>query len=220
MFFTGHRPKDLPGKPYDRDNPKFIEIVHRTKQVIEYCYLNVGMRRFIFGGALGFDKMAFYAAYEVKEKYQDIVLILAIPYENQPLAWVQGNVKQACSSRNKELYPSLGSWFETFLSTTKDFWGRKSVVEYLGMIARSDYVIYVDELEKYKVGRQEVGIHHVAKLDMRNKAMVDMAALGLAFFNGKTGGTYNCIEYAKKKNRSLIIMTTDEYKLTTLIAEV
>jgi uncharacterized phage-like protein YoqJ len=42
------------------------------------------------------------------------------------------------------------------------------------------------------------------KMQVRNEWMVDHADKVLALWDGSTGGTFNCVSYAKKKNKPII----------------
>lgn len=42
------------------------------------------------------------------------------------------------------------------------------------------------------------------KMQIRNEWMVDNCDIVLAMYDGTKGGTYNCIEYAKSKNKQII----------------
>lgn len=44
------------------------------------------------------------------------------------------------------------------------------------------------------------------KMQLRNEWMVDNSDILLAVFNGSTGGTYNCVKYAQKLNKKIIII--------------
>jgi uncharacterized phage-like protein YoqJ len=44
------------------------------------------------------------------------------------------------------------------------------------------------------------------KMQLRNKWMVDQCDILLGVYDGTTGGTYNCIEYAKLINKQIIII--------------
>ncbi len=65
------------------------------------------------------------------------------------------------------------------------------------MIKLADKVILVYEIEEYKSDNINV------KLDNRNKYMVNNSDYVLAVWNGSSGGTYNCIKYAKKQNKKI-----------------
>lgn len=124
MFYTGHRPKAIGKDAYDLDQPLFQEVLGKTQSVLKYVYEKLGIRRLVFGGALGFDKIAFYAAHQMKQlsDFQDLKLVLAIPFEEQPLSWVADDVVRQVRFRDLERYPTVGSWFENLLQTDKTFW--------------------------------------------------------------------------------------------------
>jgi uncharacterized phage-like protein YoqJ len=51
----------------------------------------------------------------------------------------------------------------------------------------------------------------VYKMQVRNEWMVNHANILLALWDGSTGGTYNCIQYAMKKNHIEIINLWGEF---------
>lgn len=72
-FFTGHR--DIPRARYDG-------IYRQTCALIEELYAR-GYRRFICGGAVGFDTLAARAVIALREKNTDIRLWLCLPCRDQ-----------------------------------------------------------------------------------------------------------------------------------------
>ena len=48
------------------------------------------------------------------------------------------------------------------------------------------------------------GEYHVTKMQIRNERMVDDSDLVLAFYDGSTGGTHNCIRYAQRQHKSVM----------------
>ena len=76
-FFTGHRnmPKNL--------TP---EILRRLKAAVTYLCTK-GVTDFHAGGALGFDTLAAMQIIDLRRMYQDIRLILDLPYKNQSVKW-------------------------------------------------------------------------------------------------------------------------------------
>ena len=83
--FTGHRPNKIFG--YDLSNPKYQNMAKVIKYYAKMLYLNYGVKRFITGGALGFDTVSFFAIESLKKEYNDIQNILAIPFKNQNANW-------------------------------------------------------------------------------------------------------------------------------------
>ena len=79
-------------------------------------------------------------------------------------------------------------------------WNSESVDRYSRMLKIADEVIYVDAIEKYADNYSTA-----QKLNIRNHYMVDNAKYVVTAYNGsKKGGTYNCLQYAKKHNRQII----------------
>ncbi len=75
--FTGHR--DIPSYLYN-------EIREAVKAEIKRLY-SIGVRRFISGGALGFDTLCAEAVLSMKESLEGITLMLALPCKNHDARW-------------------------------------------------------------------------------------------------------------------------------------
>lgn len=88
MCFTGRRPKDLCGY----DTAKYQRFVSDLAQMIyAEFYSKLGIRRFISGGAQGFDQMAFWAIERMKTMYglKDIQNVIFVPFEQQEIRWAE-----------------------------------------------------------------------------------------------------------------------------------
>jgi len=83
--------------------------------------------------------------------------------------------------------------------------GHSDVKRYNSQIRLADKIIYVDEIEGYKFDKVAVGEYHPYKLQLRNQYMVDNSDIVLAIWNGSSGGTANCIKYAQKMGKKVII---------------
>lgn len=90
-------------------------------------------------------------------------------------------------------------------------WPKESQEKYEILLDSADATIYVDTLDNYKVDGVPVDIHHNQKLNKRNQYMVDHASHIIAVWDGSRGGTKNCIDYAKKKRRSISIIDPTRY---------
>ena len=77
VCFTGHR--KIPSEQIN-------DIVQRLKNIIVEL-INDGYTDFYAGGALGFDTIAAQTVMELKKKYPQIKLILALPCMNQTSGW-------------------------------------------------------------------------------------------------------------------------------------
>lgn len=83
---TGHRPKGLCG--YDRRNyQNFVSDL--TDLLYHEFYGKRGIRRFISGGAQGFDQLFFWAVHQMKKRYScmDPENIVFVPFEGQEDRW-------------------------------------------------------------------------------------------------------------------------------------
>ena len=181
ICFTGHRPDKLGG--YDWNTPKNKRIMEKLKssliELINSTHEN--HFRFICGGALGIDQMAFEICDYLKNstfKLNPIIIetILAMPFE-----------KQACK------------WFK-----------QSDVDRFNSQRSRADEVVLVDTIEGYKLCEIDIGEYHPAKMDLRNRYMVDNSDKVFAVWNGTKGGTGNCVNYAKKKGKEIIGFNPDK----------
>lgn len=86
LCFTGKRPKDLCWYDITKYR-KFVDDL--MKLLYEEFYVKQSVRKFITGGAQGFDQMAFWAVDKMKKTYQcdDIQNIVFVPFEGQELRW-------------------------------------------------------------------------------------------------------------------------------------
>ena len=80
-FFTGHRHLPENDKPW---------ITDRLSQILIQTY-DAGYRRFICGGALGFDTIAAFQTMRLRQKYPDVKLFLAIPCSDQTRYWQESD---------------------------------------------------------------------------------------------------------------------------------
>lgn len=90
-------------------------------------------------------------------------------------------------------------------------WNDKDVDRYYNQLDRADKVTYVDYLEEYSIKGYDRDVYYPAKMQMRNRYMVDKCDLLIAVWDGsESGGTYNCIKYARSKNKDIIIINPKE----------
>lgn len=200
LFFTGHRPQEI-GKCYNSGDPLFINLVNEIKPIILSLILKNNIGTLLFGGALGWDKLAFYACLELKRYLPYLKLVHCIPFEEQPLAWTPKDVQSKYKLLNSNGKIPCLEMLSELIKEAK--WGKESINDYIYMMENSDEIIYVDEVIN-KVRSVRVGQYHVAKMTVRNEYMVDNSDYGLAFYNGKkSGGTYSCVSYAEKIGRTM-----------------
>lgn len=78
--FTGHR--ILP-----QEVNESVQLYQNLRNIIQQLVEEDGIINFYAGGALGFDTMAATAVLQMKEKYPQIKLILAVPFPEQAEGW-------------------------------------------------------------------------------------------------------------------------------------
>lgn len=85
-------------------------------------------------------------------------------------------------------------------------WFDKSDIErYYNQMDSADSYTQVDCLSEYHLKGIMDGIYHTAKMQQRNRYMVDKADIVIAVWDGSPkGGTSNCVNYAKKINKTII----------------
>lgn len=90
--FTGHRPNKLGG--YDKNNPTIILLKQKLVNLVQYLIEKEKITRFITGGALGTDQIAFEVIYNLqRKKYPFIKNILVIPFAEQSAVWTEQQIK-------------------------------------------------------------------------------------------------------------------------------
>lgn len=79
-------------------------------------------------------------------------------------------------------------------------WHSNDVSRYNRHLKLADKVIQVDR----QLGYQYCGLgFNVQKLQIRNEYMVDHSNIIIAIWDGTSGGTYNCIKYARSLNKKI-----------------
>lgn len=96
-----------------------------------------------------------------------------------------------------------------FVDQYKAWQNAEVVKEYKRLLRAASEVIFVDTLQRYKIGTP--GSYHPGKLIKRDCYMVDRADLVLACYdNSQSGGTFRIVEYAKKVGRPVVQVTPQE----------
>ena len=184
ICFTGHRPDKL-GRGYDLESFSYQKLrgILRNK-IVEVINDIMGKSdetefKFIVGGAIGIDQLAFSICEELKQEAKEheictIKLEIAIPFEKQ-----------------------ASKWF------------KQSIDVYELQKQQADEVIYVDTVEGYEFKGVPVGEYHPAKMMIRNKFMVNNSEIVIAVWNGSKGGTANAVNYAKKQCKEIVVINPD-----------
>lgn len=211
VFHTGHRPKDL-GRCYLREDDLFKVFEDKGLEVSRML-VRKGYRNFIYGGAQGWDQIAFFSGVRLREEHPEVKLVLALPFKQQVLSWVSKEMKKAALETLFDPY----EWMADNLASTKNFWGKDSVKQYREMLRVADEVIWVDELLGYAVNGQAPDEYHPAKMSERNRFMVDFAKIGFALWNGNIkGGTAGCLKIAKAQQKPVVRLNPQDLKTSML----
>ncbi|KAA9007284.1 DUF1273 family protein [Paenibacillus spiritus] len=87
VCFTGHRPNKL-GDCYSLTGDQSKYIKNKLEPILIDLIENEGIERFISGGAIGFDQIAFWTVNGFKKVYYpNIRNIVAVPFKNQASKW-------------------------------------------------------------------------------------------------------------------------------------
>jgi uncharacterized phage-like protein YoqJ len=87
--FTGHRPQAKCMFGFNLKDERYQPLYRELTKTIELCINKEGITRFISGGALGIDQIAFWLVHKLKEKYPNIKNIVAVPFKNQDKVWTE-----------------------------------------------------------------------------------------------------------------------------------
>lgn len=158
----------------ERNKKLMQEIVKTIRTITDKTDLDE--YRFLFGGSIGFEQMAFHACHYMRDaspkyKEKDIVLELAIPFKAQHIKW---------QTKYTDIYNK--------------------------QLKQADIVTYVDTLRDYKVKGCKVDHYNKHKFDKRNEFMIDNSDVAIIFWDGSTGEVYNAVKYAERTDTKLIII--------------
>lgn len=113
----------------------------------------------------------------------------------------------------KEEYPHIRNILAApFLKQDNNWFKQEDKLRYAKMKRIADISINVDKIDDYKVKGVPEDIYHPAKMQKRNEYMVDNSDFVIAVWNGdKKGGTYNCVRYAEKVDKNILIIDPNDY---------
>lgn len=113
-----------------------------------------------------------------------------------------------CVNKLKQKYPHIQNILAVPFKNQDSVW--KSETDrnrYYKIKDMADEVVYVDEIEYYnKDNTVPVGDYSAKKMQLRNIYMVDQSQIVVAVYDGTKGGTANCVNYAKKKEKKIIAL--------------
>lgn len=94
LCFTGHRPNKL-GNCYSLASNQSKYIKDKLEPVLIDLIEDENIERFISGGAIGFDQIAFWTVNGLKKAYYpNIKNIVAVPFKNQAIKWNDRETQQ------------------------------------------------------------------------------------------------------------------------------
>ena len=93
-------------------------------------------------------------------------------------------------------------------------WSQENVNKYNQMKTKA-LNVYVDREEGYAIKGFEPDVYHPAKMQKRNEWMVDKCDKLLACWDGvKKGGTWNCVRYAQKLGKEIIVINPSTLEIS------
>lgn len=142
-------------------------------------------------------------------------LIESLIIENQARTFISGGalgfdqIAFMCVDRLKKKYPEIQNILAVPFKDQPNAWKNpEDVKRYEKIVERADEVVYVDVIPSYipKGNKAAEGRYSAAKMQMRNQYMVDQSDLVIAAWDGSSGGTKNCVDYAKRKGKRIVVL--------------
>lgn len=127
-----------------------------------------------------------------------------------------------CVDNLKKKHPHIQNILAIPFKNQEKVWKDETDVKRYNKIKeRADQVIYVDEIPHYNADKSvEIGEYSAKKMQLRNIYMVDQSQIVVAVFDGTKGGTKNCVNYAKKKEKKILVLNPDkDFKLDKQLIE-
>lgn len=193
ICFTGHRPQALPGG-YHENHQSTVQLKKMLADVILKSNQNNQAQEFISGMALGVDTWAAELVLSLKDT--TLRLTAAIPWPGQCARWpaksqerywaiIQQADRIVVGNANN---PNSGTWDE---------------------VSYEEFVVRVSM-------QGDVDYGTVARLlNVRNHWMVNNSQAVIGVYNGSgSGGTFNCIQYARKHQRPLYLINPVTFAVT------
>lgn len=157
--------------------------------------------------------------YEVSEKIMDILE----ENENEKFYFITGGalgIDQMAfhiCHKLKGLYENITTEIAIPFKNQPNKWFNSIDIErYNHQLQLADKIVYIDTLDKYKLPGSIEGEYSAAKLQIRNKYMVDNSDLVIAVWDGSKSGTKNCIDYAKKNGKRIIVIDPNSLEISEM----
>lgn len=186
---TGPRPVKLWGYDYSDRRWQYL------KSYIKNRLLQLNCKRFYTGMALGVDTVGAQAVLELKEEGHDIKLVAIIPCAGQSNKWPM---------ESKMLYYDI-------LSNADEIYGTADTTPTCAIKLRLSgdadnprfYLADNNPSYEYMVS------YYPEIMQKRNILVVDSVDKLLAVWNGTSGGTANCVSYARSCFKDIEIINPD-----------
>lgn len=179
IMVTGHRylTKEQSGKVFDY----FTSALGKYKE--EYG----DELKCMSGMALGVDTLFARAAKLLKIPY-----IAAVPFSGQS-GWKREKGK-AIKTIHGDTLLKKWKWVKLYHKA----WPTQHRDMYFYLLGEAEEVVYVDNIKDYAMPGVKPGVYHPSKFQKRNEYMADHSDYAIAVFDGRPGGTYNCVKYMKR----------------------
>lgn len=200
MAVTGHRPNKIYG--YDLSNQKWVSLKELFKTILKQYECEEA----VIGMALGVDMVMGLAVIELKEEGYPIKLRCAVPCSTQSSIWRDPSSRVLYYSILEKSDAIVGMYYNE--NTHK--------LEYVPLLLIDKTLVRADTIispEIHNNMRSEISKHQIYTqeykpylMQARNKYMVDYVDILIGVWNGSRGGTANCIEYADKIGKPVLII--------------
>nr|WP_268404293.1 SLOG family protein [Bacillus sonorensis] len=101
-----------------------------------------------------------------------------------------------CVHMLKKKYPVIENIVAIPFKNQDKIWPDEQKYWYQRMLESADEIVNVEEVDKYKTDDDNPGEFSLAKMQKRNEYMVDHSQAIVAVYDGRKGGTANCLYYA------------------------
>jgi len=117
-----------------------------------------------------------------------------------------------CVNKLKQKYPHIKNILAIpFRNQDSNWKGEQDKKRYEKIKSLADDVVFVDEIDYYNKDKSvEVGAFSNKKMQLRNMYMVDQSQIVVAVYNGQKSGTQNCVNYAERKKKKIIVMDPNQ----------
>jgi uncharacterized phage-like protein YoqJ len=101
-------------------------------------------------------------------------------------------------------YPEVKNIVAVPFAKQDALWNQEQKYWYQKMLKLADEIVYVDGILGYQRDKETpVGEFSKKKLRIRNEYMVDNSRIVVAVYDGSSGGTSNCLWYARRLGRTI-----------------